>query len=278
MMEFQTFGKWPLPGVVLAGLCLLCSCGPNQAEVTEKKAITFERIIDLTHEFSRETVYWVTAREFEMDTVFMGMTDQGYFYSAFNFTTAEHGGTHMDAPIHFAENGQSVEQIPLKHLMGQAIRIDVSQKAKNNPDYLISVEDLQEWESRQGSRIPDAAIVLFYTGHSAYYPDKVRYLGTDKRGEEALKELHFPGLSPSAASWLVENRYIHAVGIDTPSIDFGQSERFESHVILLGKNIPAFENLTQLDQLPDTGFSVVALPMKIKGGSGAPLRIVAILP
>lgn len=264
--------------MVLAGICLLSSCRQEQPDATAHVSMKFDRVIDLTHEFSKETVYWVTAREFEMDTVFMGRTDQGYYYSAFNFATAEHGGTHLDAPIHFAEGGQSVEQIPLKHLIGPAIKIDVSKKAKNNPDYLISVEDLQEWENRQGSRIPDASIVLFYTGHSAYYPDKARYLGTDKRGEEALAALHFPGLSPAAAKWLVENRYIHAVGIDTPSIDFGQSARFESHVILLGKNIPAFENLTQLDKLPDSGFSLVALPMKIKGGSGAPLRIIAVLP
>jgi kynurenine formamidase len=119
---------------------------------------------------------------------------------------------------------------------------------------------------------------LLQTGYGDFYPDKKRYLGTDKKGEEALKELRFPGLSAEAAEWLVENRYIHAVGIDTPSIDHGKSELFESHVILLSENIPVFENLAALKQLPQIGFNVIALPMKIKGGSGAPLRIVAVLP
>ena len=100
-------------------------------------------------------------------------------------------------------------------------------------------------------------------------------MGTDQRGEDAVKELHFPGLSKEAAQWLVENRIIASVGIDTPSIDYGQSSLFESHVILLGQNIPAFENLTQLNKLPEDGFSITALPMKIEEGSGAPVRVIA---
>jgi kynurenine formamidase len=103
-------------------------------------------------------------------------------------------------------------------------------------------------------------------------------MGTVERGEEAVEKLRFPGLSPEAAQWLVDKRDIHAIGLDTPSIDYGQSKEFRSHVILLSENIPAFENLTNLDQLPAKGFEVIALPMKIKGGSGAPLRIIALLP
>jgi len=236
-----------------------------------------EQIIDLTHEFSEETIYWVTAKEFELDIVAKGQTDNGYFYSANNFETAEHGGTHIDAPIHFSKDGQSVEEIPLKHLIGEAIKIDVSDKALTNPDYLITVEDFMDWEKKEGIKIPDASIILLETGFSKYYPDKVKYLGTDARGEAALKDLHFPGLSSEAAEWLVNNRYIHAIGIDTPSIDYGQSTLFQSHVSLMTRNIPAFENVTNLDKLPSRGFKVIALPMKIKDGSGGPLRIIAIL-
>jgi kynurenine formamidase len=234
-------------------------------------------LVDLTHEFSDETVYWVTSREFELDTVYHGTTEQGYYYSAYNFATAEHGGTHLDAPIHFSENGQAVEEIPLKHLIGEAIKIDVSVNARNSPDYRISVADITAWESREGMQIPPGAIVLFQTGYSDFYPDRERYMGTAQKGEAALADLHFPGLSAEAAEWLVANRYVHAVGIDTPSIDYGQSKLFEAHVILLGQNIPAFENLANLDKLPAKDFRIIALPMKIKGGSGAPLRIVALL-
>ena len=267
---------------VIVSLFILTSCN-NKSHQSEVLSVATQnqflqgQIVDLTHDFSRETIYWVTAKEFELDTVFYGDTDKGYFYSANNFASAEHGGTHIDAPIHFSKNGQSVNEIPLENLIGSAIKIDVSARALNNPDYLISIKDFTNWEDDQNTKIPDGSIVLLQTGFSNYYPDKIKYLGTDQRGSEAVKLLHFPGLSPEAAEWLVNNRNIHAIGIDTPSIDYGQSQYFKSHVTLLSKNIPAFENLTNLDKLPANHFTIIALPMKIKGGSGAPLRIIAIL-
>jgi len=257
---------------------MVLSCNQSNKEMKSENQIEQskeEKIIDLTHAYSKETVYWVTAKEFQLDVVAAGETEQGFYYSANNFSTAEHGGTHIDAPIHFAKDKQTVDEIPLEHLIGNAIKIDVSDKALSNPDYLISIDDFKEWET-QNQQIPDGSIVLLFTGHSKYYPDKIAYLGTDQRGPEAVKLLHFPGLSPDAAKWLVENRNIHAIGLDTPSIDYGQSTTFESHIILLSENIPAFENLTNLDQLPSKDFKVIALPMKIKEGSGAPLRIIAI--
>ncbi|WP_422106391.1 cyclase family protein [Winogradskyella sp.] len=253
-------------------LCLMLSC--KKSEHKEESTTTKTKIVDLTHTFSEETVYWVTAKEFKLDVVAKGDTDKGFFYAANNFETAEHGGTHIDAPIHFSKGKQSVEEIPLEKLVGSAIKIDVRANANNNPDYLVSVEDFTTWEKEHG-QIPEGAIVLLDTGHAKHYPDKLKYLGTDQRGPEAIKLLHFPGLSPEAATWLVENRSINSIGIDTPSIDYGQSEYFKSHVILLSENIPAFENITNLDQLPPKGFEVIALPMKIKDGSGAPLRIIA---
>ena len=120
--------------------------------------------------------------------------------------------------------------------------------------------------------------MLFRTGYGKYWPDRKHYLGTERFGPEAVAELHFPGISKEAAQFLVDQRSLSAVGIDTPSIDFGQSTHFEAHQVLLGANIPAFENVANLDQLPATGASVIALPMKIEGGSGAPLRMVGIVP
>ncbi|WKK66919.1 cyclase family protein [Lutimonas zeaxanthinifaciens] len=246
---------------------------PNKEQNTSEKI----KIIDLSHDYSRETVYWVTAKEFELDTVFMGETDKGYYYAANNFSTAEHGGTHIDAPIHFAKGGQTVDEIPLERLIGKGIKVDVSAHALSDTDYLIRIDDFLNWEKENNRTIPENAIVLLQTGHSEYYPQKEKYLGTDQRGNEAVALLHFPGLSPEAAKWLVQERKINAIGIDTPSIDYGQSKNFQSHVILLSQNIPAFENLTNLDQLPNTDFEIIALPMKIKGGSGAPLRIIALI-
>lgn len=232
-------------------------------------------IIDLTHAFSKESIYWVTAKEFELEEVAKGKTEKGYYYSANNFEAAEHGGTHIDAPIHFAEGAKSVDEIPLENLMGNGVKIDVSALALKNPDYLIKIEDLKRWESENGV-IPRGSIVLLETGFGKFYPDKKNYLGTANRGSEAVKELHFPGLAPEAATWLITNRNIKAVGIDTASIDYGQSQDFATHVALMTQNVPAFENVANLEKLPATGFQIIALPMKIKGGSGGPLRIIAL--
>ena len=123
--------------------------------------------------------------------------------------------------------------------------------------------------------MPDNVIVLFRTGYGQYYPDALKYFGTDKKGEEALPLLHFPGIDPQLAEWLIKNRKIKAVGLDTPSIDYGQSTDFQTHRILLDENIPAFENLANLNLLPEKNIYIVALPMLLKDGSGGPLRIIA---
>lgn len=237
---------------------------------------TAKRVIDLSYAFDSTTVYWPTAESFQLETDFEGNTEQGYYYSAYRYRAAEHGGTHLDAPVHFAKGRQSVDQISLEQLMGPGVLIDVTSQCAANADYLVSVSDIQQWERRHG-RIPAGSILFLRTGFGKYYPDRKKYLGTDERGAAAVPKLHFPGLDPKAARWLTENRAIKAVGLDTASIDHGQSTLFESHRILFDKNIPAFENVANLDQLPVKGFSIVALPMKIKGGSGGPLRIIAML-
>jgi kynurenine formamidase len=236
--------------------------------------IVGNNVVDLSHPFDATTVYWPTAEGFKLNTDFQGMTDKGYFYSAYKFSAAEHGGTHLDAPVHFAKGRHTVDEIPLTQLMGVGIVIDVTRQCAANNDYQVSVADLQNWERRNG-RIGAGTIVFLRTGFGKRYPDRKSYLGTDERGADAVAKLHFPGLEPAAARWLTHNRSIKAIGLDTASIDYGQSTLFESHRILMDKNIPAFENVANLDQLPVKGFSVIALPMKIKGGSGGPLRIVA---
>jgi kynurenine formamidase len=239
-------------------------------------SLPLDRVVDLTYAFDANSVYWPTAQGFKLETDFEGMTDKGYFYSAYRYSAAEHGGTHLDSPVHFAKGHLTVDEIPLQQLMGAAVVIDVTKQCATNPDYLVSVADIEDWEKRNG-RISPGTIVLLRTGFGKFYPDRKKYLGTEERGEAAVAKLHFPGLDPATARWLTTNRSIKAIGLDTASIDYGQSKLFESHRILFDKNIPAFENVANLDQLPVKGFSVIALPMKIKGGSGGPLRIVALL-
>jgi kynurenine formamidase len=232
--------------------------------------------VDLTYPFDSSTIYWPTAKPFRLEVVSAQRTAGGYYYAANNFSAAEHGGTHLDAPVHFAEGKHTADAIPLAQLMGRAVVIDVTRQADSSADYLIAAADIAVWEAAHGT-IPAGAIVLIRTGWGSRWTDRGRYLGTTKTGAPAVAELHFPGIHLEAARILVR-RKVSAVGIDTPSIDYGQSTTYGVHRRLFAANIPAFENVANLDRLPATGAFVIALPMKIRGGSGGPLRIVALLP
>jgi kynurenine formamidase len=261
-------------------LCLpltLSGCGTTTDQPERASQFRRGEIVDLSHAYDANAIFWPTAEAFRLDKVADGVTPGGYYYAANNFFTSEHGGTHIDAPVHFAQGRQTVDAIPLEKLVGLAIVIDVTAAAAADADYQISVQDFEQWEQQHG-QVPRDSLVLLRTGYARHWPDAARYLGTSERGEAAVAKLRFPGLHPDAARWLVANRAISAIGIDTASIDYGQSTQYESHRVLYDQNIPAFENLASLDRLPATGATVVALPMKIKGGSGAPLRAIALLP
>jgi len=263
-------------------LLALVGCRPATSELADISDVssvfdeTAGRWVDLTHSFSASSIYWPTdTLGFVLQELAYGPTDGGWFYSSYRYSAAEHGGTHLDAPIHFAEGRRTTDEIPLSALIGPAVVVDVSDRA--HPDYLVSVADLEAWEAAHGP-MPSGGILLLRTGWGARYGDRASYLGTDLTGPDAVPELHFPGLDPEAAQWLVDNRDIVALGLDTPSLDYGQSADFRAHVILNSDNVAGIENVANLDQLPASGSFVVALPMKIEGGSGGPLRIVAFVP
>jgi kynurenine formamidase len=257
---------------LLAGACS-ASPSPSSSSLSAFPAGT---LVDLSHSYDAQTIFWPTAERFRLEKVADGITPGGWYYAANNFFTAEHGGTHIDAPVHFAQGRWTVDQIPLDRLIGNAIVLDVSAASTKNADYQVPIADFTAWEQAHGQIEPDS-IVLIRTDFAKRWPDAQTYLGTAERGGGAVAKLHFPGLHPDAAKWLVE-RKVKAVGLDTASIDYGQSTLYESHRILYERNIPAFENLTALDQLPTRGAVVYALPIKIKGGSGGPLRAIAVVP
>lgn len=260
----------------LAAACVAAACRPTPPDPAAIFDGTAGRWVDLTHAYSAASIYWPTdTLGFQLEQLAYGPTPGGWFYSSFRFSAAEHGGTHFDAPIHFSEGKLTADRVPIDALVGPAAVVDVSARA--NPDYLVTVEDLTGWEGANGP-LPEGGILLIRTGWGERYDDRTAYLGTALTGPEAVAELHFPGISPEAARWLVDNRGIVAVGIDTPSIDYGQSKDFQAHVILYGQNVIGMENVADLHLLPAKGAFVVALPMKIEGGSGGPLRIVAFVP
>ncbi|MCY4573431.1 MAG: cyclase family protein [Gemmatimonadetes bacterium] len=264
-----------LTGFLLATGCLQDAPPPDHTTVFTGGAGEW---VELSHAFGPSTIYWPTdTAGFQLTELAYGNTDGGYFYASYSFASAEHGGTHLDAPIHFAEGRMTADEIPLSSLITTASVVDVSAAADADADYLLSVGDLTAWEAEHG-QLADGTALLVRTGWSSRWEDRTAYLGTDLTGPEAVPELHFPGIGPEAAQWLVDNRAVAAVGIDTPSIDYGQSSDYRSHVILYSANIVGFENLTNLDALPATGAGIVALPMKIVGGSGGPLRVVGWVP
>lgn len=232
-------------------------------------------VVDLSHPFDSDTLYWPTSpTRFDLTSLTSGVTEGGWFYSANSFCAPEHGGTHLDAPIHFARGRRTADQIPVRQLVAPAVVIDVSKAAAGDADYRLSVADVLAWEKKHGT-IPGGAIVLLRTGWSKRWPDRKRYFGDDSPTDAS--NLHFPSFGAEAAALLVRRR-IGALGVDTASIDYGPSKDFPVHRVSAEANVPGLENLTGLEALPESGAWVIALPMKIAGGSGGPLRAVALVP
>ncbi len=259
-----------MKNLTLASILLLSGViySASRSQVPPDPAL--DVMIDLSHSFDAAPIHWPTLQGFKLHEIVKGWQESGYYYESNSIELGEHTGTHMDAPIHFAEGKWSVHEIPLENLMGAGVVVDVSDQVAENRDYQIGVADLESWEAEHG-RLPDRAMVLFRTGFGEYWPDPVKYMGTDLLGPEALPQLHFPGVGVDAARWLRDERSVEAVGIDTASLDYGQSDTCESHQEFFQGNIIGFENLANLDKLLPNGCTIIALPTKIKGGSGGPV-------
>jgi kynurenine formamidase len=246
-------------------LLLLIACATQSPDLGRSS------LVDLTWPFDEQTLYWPTSPTgFELKQLAHGRTAAGYFYAANSFCAPEHGGTHLDAPIHFAEGKRTNDEIPVEQLVAPAVVIDVSTQAAANADYRLSAEDVRAWEARHG-RIDERTIVLLRTGWGKRYPDRKAYFG------DPPDNLHFPSYGEDAARVLVEERRVGALGVDTASIDYGQSRDFIVHQIASAANVPGLENVANLEQMPERGAWVIALPMKIRGGSGGPVRIIGVL-
>ncbi len=243
--------------------------------IVEHSGIDESKVIDLTYNFDDSTIYWPTAKPFQWEKESWGKSAGGYWYTAARYAASEHGGTHLDAPVHFGEGRLAADEIPLARLVGPVVVIDVSEACVKDADYRLTADDIVLWEKANG-QIPDNSILLVRSGWGKFWPDKKKYLGTDTPGDTT--NLHFPGISREAAEFLAKQRRIDGVGIDTASIDHGPSKDFIAHRVLNGANIYGLENVANLDRLPAKGATLIALPMKIKGGTGGPVRIIAILP
>jgi kynurenine formamidase len=262
---------------VLLGLVgFVAGCTPaQQASEPPAPVLDESKLVDLTYPFDSTTIYWPTATPFRLEVAARGRTEGGFWYASNNICASEHGGTHLDAPIHFGEGRSSADQIPIERLVGPAVVVDVSDSCAANPDYRLRVDDLVAWEQRNG-RIPDGAIVLMRAGWGSRWPDRKRYFATETPHDPLT--LHFPGFSREAAEFLTQERRIDAVGLDTPSLDYGPSRDFICHQVFAAADVPGLENVADLERLPERGATLIALPMKIAGGTGGPARVVALLP
>jgi len=262
----------PAPLVLYAVLCGACAA-PAPSPPLDLARV---RVVDLSHSLGAETLYWPTSpTRFRLDTLSYGETPGGWFYSAFAFSAPEHGGTHVDAPIHFHAGGTPVDRIDLERLVAPAVVIDLSSQAAADPDYLLTPADVAAFEAEHGP-IPAGSIVLLRTGWSTRWPNARAYLGDDTPGDAS--NLHFPSYGEAAARLLVEERRVAALGADVASIDYGPSTDFAVHRVAAAAGVPGLENLTNLAELPAMGAVVVALPLKIEGGSGSPARVIALIP
>ncbi len=259
-----------MPHRLLAVLVLLAV-----SQLSTALELSAYRLVDLSHEYGENTLYWPTSpTDFEKETLAYG-SETGYFYSAYSVCTPEHGGTHLDAPIHFAEQGLTTDELPLSNLIAPAFVIDVTEQAAADRDYRLSATDIATFETANGP-IPEGSIVLARTGWDRFWPDAKTYLGDDTPGDAS--KLSFPGFGADAVRLLAEERGAAMIGIDTASIDYGKSQDFMAHRVGAAQNVANLENLTNLQDLPPTGAFVMALPMKIEGGSGGPVRVVALVP
>jgi kynurenine formamidase len=261
-------------------LVLVCAAllraRPSAAGPPDPPNLATARIVDLTWAFDEKTIYWPTSpTTFELKSIAHGKTPGGWFYAANVFCTPEHGGTHLDAPIHFSETGKTADRVPVRQLIAPAAVIDVRARSAEDPDYRLTLSDVKDWERRHGAIAP-GTIVLLRTGWGTRWPDRKAYLGDDTPGEAT--RLHFPSYGRESAEYLVRDRKVGALGVDTASIDAGASQDFIVHRIANGADVPGLENVAHAEELPETGAWIIALPMKIAGGSGGPLRIVALLP
>jgi kynurenine formamidase len=227
------------------------------------------RVLDLSYAINDKLVPWPGDAKFFEAKVNATIKKNGYFTRS--FWMLEHYGTHLDAPAHFPPGKATVDQIPSKQFFGPAVVIDVRAGSTKDADYQLTAARVEEWEKLHG-RIPEGAITLLRTGWASRWPDVKKY-----RNQDAEGKMHFPGFSAEAAKLLIQRKVI-ALGCDTLSVDHGASEDYSVHHLALGAGLYQLENLSDLNEVPETGAFLIVAPIKLEGGSGGPVRVFALLP
>ena len=244
---------------------------PVMSTTLNQLAVGESQILDLTHPLNDQNPFWPgdDYQPFQLRTI-ATLDKNGVSSKAFSMP--EHFGTHIDAPCHFEQGQPTLDAIPATDLFAPGVVVDATMQSETEADYLLTVADLTAWETAHGP-IPTRAVVLLRTGWSRHWNSNARY-----RNQDALGKMHFPGFSADAARWLVKERNVRGIGIDTLSMDYGPSRDFIVHHIVNGAGRYGLENVANLDKLPARNFFLIVAPIKIASGTGGPTRLFAILP
>jgi kynurenine formamidase len=264
-MKLKTF---VLAAAVLAALVLF---GQRQQPKAPETPRPFSLIIDLTQPVSERFPNWEGSEKSPFEARTLGQLDKDGYFSR-HISLPEHFATHVDAPAHFAAGRWTVDQIPVERLVAPLVVLDVSAKVRTNPDYEIRVDDVAMWE-QANNRIPQGAVVVARTGWASRAKSMTEYRNADKDGRP-----HFPGFALETAKFLLEARGVFALGIDTLSVDYGPSQTYPVHRYTAARSVYHIENVADLSRVPEAGAIVVVAPAKLAGGSGGPVRVLALVP
>lgn len=253
-------------------LGLVAGCAAVPAVAAQQKTVRvakgFREVFDLTHPFSPALPVYPGYKPVHIEPRFTIARD-GFADNEVTFD--EHTGTHVDAPSHFVVGAESADRIPVDRLVAPLAVISIAERADNNPDTLVLVDDVLRWEKRHG-RVPAGALVAMQSGWDARVTSADRFLNRDAKGT-----MHAPGFSEEAARFLVTERDISGAGVDTLSLDAAAAQKFVAHLVLLGAGKYGVELLANLGRVPAAGATVVIGAPKHEGATGGPARVLALV-
>ena len=249
------------------GAAVAAALPVGSAHAATVRRTTFRNVADLTHVLGTQIPLFPGAAPFRIQQADSHDND-GYYGSILTYW--EHSGTHMDAPVHFAPNGLFVDQLRIENLVVPAVVINITEKVRRDPDAVVTPDDIRAWERRYG-RIPDNAAVLMASGWGARAGSVEAFRNTDSSGV-----MHFPGFGKEAIDFLLTERRISGIGVDTLSLDHGPSTTFAVHYTILPTNRWGLENLANLESIPPSGATLFVGAPKIASGSGGPTRVMAV--
>lgn len=250
-------------------VCLLLASCAVAPEHGKAKEIRYSRVADLSHTIEPGIPLWPG----DPPVIFhdeASIVKDGYYLR--NFSMGEHSATHMNAASSFFEKGKSVDAYGVGELILEAVVIDARKSCSMNADYRLTVKDIKDWEKLNGE-IRAGSLVILYTGWQDRWGNSAKFLGADAAGT-----LHFPGFGIDATRYLMDIRKASGLGIDTHGVDPGTDATFSVNSIVLGKDGIVLECLANLDKLPPIGATVIIGALKLKGGSGSPVAVTALIP